>query len=115
MPSSGLMSTSMIEQGWAALSVGYAQAARDAFEKALEEAESGAAREGLGQALYLQRDYAAAIVQQERAYAAYRRDGQTFTAARAAQFGVDHWECARRLGGSQRLAGSGAPDPRRGW
>ena len=36
MPSSGLMSTSMIEQGWAALNVGYAQAARDAFEKALD-------------------------------------------------------------------------------
>ena len=32
-----------------------------------------AAREGLGQALYLQRDYAAAIKQHERAYAAYRR------------------------------------------
>jgi DNA-binding CsgD family transcriptional regulator len=85
VPSSGLMSTSMIEQGWAALNAGDVATARDAFEEALAEAESGAAREGLGQALYLQRDYAGAIVQQERAYAAYRRDGHTFAAARAAR------------------------------
>ena len=74
MPSSGLMSTSMIEQGWAALNAGDVATACDAFEEALAEAESGAAREGLGQALYLRRDYAGAIAQQERAYAAYRRD-----------------------------------------
>ena len=85
MPSSGLMSTSMIEQGWAALNAGDVATACDAFEEALAEAESGAAREGLGQALYLRRDYAGAIAQQERAYAAYRRDGHTFAAARAAR------------------------------
>jgi tetratricopeptide (TPR) repeat protein len=79
------MSTSMIEQGWAALSAGDVATARDAFEEALAEAESGAAREGLGQALYLQRDYLGAIAQHERAYAAYRREGPTFAAGRAAR------------------------------
>ena len=85
MPSSSLMSTSMIEQGWAALNAGDVATACDAFEEALAEAESGAAREGLGQALYLQRDYFGAIAQHERAYAAYRREGQTFAAGRAAR------------------------------
>jgi DNA-binding NarL/FixJ family response regulator len=79
------MSTAMIEQGWAALRAGDASAARDAFEQALEEAASGAALEGLGQALYLQRDYGAAIAQHERAHAAYRREGQIFAAARVAR------------------------------
>jgi hypothetical protein len=64
---------------------GDAEAARDAFERALAQGESGSGREGLGQALYLQRDYARAIAQQERAYTAYRREGQTFAAARAAR------------------------------
>jgi hypothetical protein len=65
------MTASMIEEGWAALRGGDAVAARDAFERALQQAESGAAREGLGQTLYLQRDYLGAIAAQERAYAAY--------------------------------------------
>jgi DNA-binding CsgD family transcriptional regulator len=75
----------MIEEGWAALHAGDADAARDRFERALQHAESGAAREGLGQAIYLQRDYTGAIAQQERAYAAYRREGKAFAAARAAR------------------------------
>jgi tetratricopeptide (TPR) repeat protein len=79
------MSGSMIEEGWAALHAGDADAARDRFERALQHAESGAAREGLGQAIYLQRDYTGAIAQQERAYAAYRRERKAFAAARAAR------------------------------
>jgi hypothetical protein len=85
MRSSGLMTESMIEQGWAALNAGAAARARDAFEQALRMAESGRALEGLGQALYLQRDYSGAIAQHERAYAAYRREGQTVGAARVAR------------------------------
>ena len=80
-----ISSTTMIEQGWAALRAGDASSARDAFERALEEAASGAALEGLGHALYLQRDYPGSIAQHERAYAAYRREGQTFAAGRAAR------------------------------
>jgi hypothetical protein len=66
----------MIEQGWAALRTGDATAARDAFERALQEVEPGGALEGLGLALYLQRDYSGAIVQHERAYTAYRKEGE---------------------------------------
>jgi Tfp pilus assembly protein PilF len=79
------MTASMIEEGWAALQAGDAATARDAFERALEQAESGAAREGLGQVLYLQRDYSGAIAQQERAYAAYLKDAEAFAAGRAAR------------------------------
>jgi tetratricopeptide (TPR) repeat protein len=79
------MTASMIEEGWAALRAGDAVAARDAFERALQQAESGAAREGLGQTLYLQRDYLGAIAAQERAYAAYLKAGETFAAGRAAR------------------------------
>lgn len=75
----------MIEQGWVALNAGDAARARDAFEQALKEAESATGLEGLGQALYLQRDYSGAIAQHERAYAAYRREGQTVGAARVAR------------------------------
>jgi Tfp pilus assembly protein PilF len=57
----------MIEEGWVALRAGDASGARDVFERALHQDESGAAREGLGLALYLQRDYSGAIAQQERA------------------------------------------------
>ena len=60
------MSGSMIEEGWAALNAGNAATARDAFERALAEVETGSGREGLGQALYLQRDYSGAIKQHER-------------------------------------------------
>ena len=75
----------MIEEGWAALPAGNAAAARDAFERALQQAESGAAREGLGQTLYLQRDYVGAIAAQER-YAAYpKKEGEAFAAGRAAR------------------------------
>jgi len=45
----------MIEEGRAALRAGDASRARDAFERALEETESGAVLKGLGLALYLQR------------------------------------------------------------
>ena len=75
----------MIEEGWAALNAGDAATARHAFESALAEVETGSGREGLGQALYLQRDYSGAIKQHERAYAAYRREGQTVAAARVAR------------------------------
>ena len=75
----------MIEEGWAALNAGDAATARAAFERALAEVETGSGREGLGQALYLQRDYSGAIKQHERAYAAYSREGQTVAAARVAR------------------------------
>jgi DNA-binding CsgD family transcriptional regulator len=60
-------------------------AARRAFELALAEGESGAALEGLAETRYLEREYAAAAAGYERAYSAYRREGQILAAGRAAR------------------------------
>jgi DNA-binding NarL/FixJ family response regulator len=114
----------MIEEGWAALSAGNAPTARAAFERALAEVETGSGREGLGQALYLQRDYSGAIKQHERAYAAYRREGQTVAAARVARilawitgnvlgdWAVQNGWLARAL---RILAEVGEDAPEHGW
>jgi hypothetical protein len=51
----------------------------------MAEAESGEALEGLAEALYLEREYAEAAAQYERAYAAYRREGRSMAAGRAAR------------------------------
>ena len=69
----------------AALRAGDAAAARRAFESAVGEAASGEALEGLAQALYFEREYPASAACYERAYAAYRREGQTMAAGRAAR------------------------------
>jgi hypothetical protein len=114
----------MIEEGWVALRAGDASGARDAFERALQQDESGAAREGLGLALYLARDYSGAIAQQERAYAAYRKEGQTVAAARAARtlawltgnvlgdWAVQNGWLARTL---RILTEAGGDGPEHGW
>jgi DNA-binding NarL/FixJ family response regulator len=114
----------MIEEGWAALNAGDAATARAVFENALAEVETGSGREGLGQALYLQRDYSDAIKQHERAYAAYRREGQTVAAARVARilawitgnvlgdWAVQNGWLARAL---RILAEAGEDAPEHGW
>jgi DNA-binding CsgD family transcriptional regulator len=79
------VSSLLIEEGLAALRDGDAATARRAFELALAEGESGEALEGLAEALYLEREYAAAAVQYERACSAYRRQRQTMAAGRAAR------------------------------
>ena len=75
----------MIEEGSAALRAGDAATARRAFESALAEVESGEVLEGLAEALYLDREYAASAAHYERAYAAYRRERQGMAAGRAAR------------------------------
>jgi hypothetical protein len=107
------------------LNAGDAATARHAFESALAEVETGSGREGLGQALYLQRDYSDAIKQHERAYAAYRREGgQTVAAARVARilawitgnvlgdWAVQNGWLARAL---RILAEVGEDAPEHGW
>ena len=79
------MSSPLIEEGMAALRDGDAAAARRAFELALAEVASGEVLEGLGEALYLEREYAAAAAHYERAYAAYRGEQQNMAAGRAAR------------------------------
>jgi DNA-binding CsgD family transcriptional regulator len=66
------------------------------FEGALGEVPSGEALDGLGQALYIECDYAAAIAQYERAYAAYRRERHDVAAAHAAR--MLGWICGNVLG-----------------
>jgi DNA-binding CsgD family transcriptional regulator len=79
------VSSSLLEEGRAALREGDAAAARRAFELARAETESGEVLEGLGQALYLERDYLAAAAHFERAYAAHRREGRELAASRSAR------------------------------
>jgi DNA-binding CsgD family transcriptional regulator len=79
------VSTPLIEEGMAALRDGDAAAARRAFELALVEVATGDVLEGLGEALYLEREYSAAAAQYERAYSAYRRERQSMAAGRAAR------------------------------
>jgi DNA-binding CsgD family transcriptional regulator len=79
------VSSTAIEQGRAALRDGDAATAQRAFELALAEVESGEVLEGLAEALYLEREYAASAAHYERAYAAYRREGQSMAAGRAAR------------------------------
>jgi tetratricopeptide (TPR) repeat protein len=90
------VSSSTIDEGWAALRAGDAPSARRIFEGALGEVPSGEALEGLGQALYIECDYAAAIAQYERAYAAYRRERHDVAAAHAAR--MLGWICGNVLG-----------------
>jgi DNA-binding CsgD family transcriptional regulator len=54
-------------------------------EPALAEVESGELLEGLAEALYLERQYAAAAAHYERAYSAYRRQHDSMAAGRAAR------------------------------
>jgi DNA-binding NarL/FixJ family response regulator len=79
------VTTSLIEQGRAALRDGDAATARRAFEAALAEASSGEVLDGLAEALYLEREYAAAAAHYERAYSAYRREGERMAAGRTAR------------------------------
>jgi DNA-binding NarL/FixJ family response regulator len=114
----------LIEEGSAALRAGNAASARRAFESALAEVESGEVLEGLAEALYLDREYAASAAHYERAYAAYRRERQGMAAGRAARtvawitgsilgdWAVQSgwWARARTI-----LEESGEDGPGRGW
>jgi hypothetical protein len=97
---------------------------RHAFELVLAEAESGEALEGLGEALYLEREYAAAAVRYERAYSLHRRQRRTMAAGRAARTlawitGNVLGDWAVRSGWLARartiLAEAGQDRPEHGW
>jgi hypothetical protein len=80
----GLSGDGVIEHGRAALRIGDGAGARRCFEAALGERESGAALEGLAEAVYLEREYAASAAHYERAYAAIR-ERENMAAGRAAR------------------------------
>jgi DNA-binding NarL/FixJ family response regulator len=75
----------MVEEGFGALRDGDAARARKVFEAALAEVESGRLLEGLGEALYLEREYGDSAAHYERAYSAYRSEGDAMAAGRAAR------------------------------
>jgi hypothetical protein len=80
--------------------------------------------EGLAEALYLEREYAASATHYERAYAAYRRERQSMAAGRAARMvawitGNVFGEWAVQSGWLARartiLEEAGEDGPERGW
>jgi DNA-binding CsgD family transcriptional regulator len=109
--------------GHQALASGDWSAARDAFERALASDDSPEALDGLGRALWWLREGRDAVVQRERAYAGFRRDGELARAARIAlwlsreyalAFGND--AAARGwLARAERLLHDVAPGAEQGW
>ena len=75
----------MVDAGLVALRAGDTVTARRVLERAVTEVESGEALEGLGEALYFECEYRAAVGFYERAYVAYRREQQRGAAGRAAR------------------------------
>jgi hypothetical protein len=85
---------------------------------------AGEVLEGLAEALYLEREYAASATHYERAYAAYRRERQSMAAGRAARMvawitGNVFGEWAVQSGWLARartiLEEAGEDGPERGW
>ncbi len=76
--------TDAVARGAAALADREWEIARAAFEAALDEADTPEAHEGLGLALWWLRDVDAAVAHRERAYAAFRAQGDLERALRAA-------------------------------
>ena len=118
------MSSPLVEEGLAALRDGDAATARRAFELALATVASGEVLEGLGEALYLEREYSASAAQYERAYSAYRREGEHMAAGRAAR--TVAWITGSVLGdwavqsgwfarARSILAETGEDQPEHGW
>jgi DNA-binding CsgD family transcriptional regulator len=75
----------LVIEGTDAVRRGDGDAARAAFEAALEQTTGGELLDGLAQSLYIQRDYLASIDAYERAYAAYRDEGNALGAVRVAR------------------------------
>ena len=76
----------LLHEGWEALAAANWQAARAVFEAALAESETAEALDGLSQTVHFQGEYDAAIELKERAFAAYRREGQNVNAADTARW-----------------------------
>lgn len=107
----------------AALREGRWQAAKDLFEEMLEDQDTAAARDGLGQALWWLDQVDAGITQRERAYVLFRSEGRSREAARAAAWIAREHMTAHAdsavargwLARARRLL-EGAPDcPEEGW
>jgi DNA-binding NarL/FixJ family response regulator len=75
----------LVREGREAYQRGDAAGSRLAFEQAVAESDSGEVLEGLAKAIHLALDYRAAMEVYERAYRAYRQEGNLLAAARAAR------------------------------
>ena len=110
-------------RGYEALASGDWEGARSAFHEALDATGSAEALDGLGRALWWLRDERGAVVNRERAYAGFRRDGELARAARVAlwlarEYGLafDNDAAARGwLARAERLLRDVAPGAERGW
>jgi DNA-binding CsgD family transcriptional regulator len=112
-----------LARGHEALASGDWENARQAFADSLAVAESPEALDGLGRALWWLRDERGAVVERERAYAGFRRDGELARAARIAlwlsrehalAFGNDA-VAAGWLARAERLLRDVAPGAGEGW
>ena len=109
--------------GYEALASGDWQGARDAFEEAVASADTPEALDGLGRALWWLREEREAVVNRERAYAGFRRDGELARAARIAlwlsrEYGLAFGNDAAARGWlrrAERLLEDVAPGAERGW
>jgi hypothetical protein len=109
--------------GYEALATGSWAAARDAFTELLDRSEAPEALDGLGRALWWLGDERGAIVNRERAYAGFRRDGDLARAARIAlwlsrEYALAYGnEAAARgwLARAERLLRDVAPGADKGW
>jgi ATP/maltotriose-dependent transcriptional regulator MalT len=99
-------------------------AARAALEQAVAEGdESPDVLDALGRALWWQRDAEGAVVQRERAYAGFRRDGELARAARVALWLSREYALVWRnkaaangwLARAERLLATVAPGAEQGW
>jgi DNA-binding NarL/FixJ family response regulator len=114
---------SAVAEGYEALASGEWAAARAAFEGALAVEEFPEALDGLGRALWWLREERDAVVERERAYAGFRRDGELARAARIAlwlsreyalAFGNDA-AASGWLARAERLLRDVAPCAEEGW
>jgi DNA-binding CsgD family transcriptional regulator len=76
----------LLHEGWQALAAADWPTAQTSFERALEQAETAEALDGLSQSLHFQREYDTATEMKERAFAAYREEGNRVKAADTARW-----------------------------
>jgi DNA-binding CsgD family transcriptional regulator len=112
-----------LARGHAALASGDWEDACAAFEEAIAATDSPDALDGLGRALWWLRDERGAVVQRERAYAGFRRDGDLRRAARVALWLAREYDIAFDNGAAsrgwlaraERLLRDVAPGAEQGW
>jgi ATP/maltotriose-dependent transcriptional regulator MalT len=112
-----------LARGHSALASGDWEAARDAFAEAVDATDSPEALDGLGRSLWWLRDERGAVVQRERAYAGFRRDGELARAARVAlwlarEYGLAFGNDAAARGWlarADRLLRDVSPGAEQGW